>query len=71
MCELLLKHNGRPKSPLIRQKYEMVRKCLMSDCYFPLWSIQVIVHVCLSELLTESYTPSAFKFNLREAVTVY
>ena len=32
MCKLLL----RPNSPLIRQKHEMIRKCLTSDCYFPL-----------------------------------
>ena len=34
MCKLLLRHNGRPNSPLIRQKHEMIRKCLTSGCYF-------------------------------------
>ena len=36
MCELLLRHNGRPNSLLIRQKHEMIRKCPMSNCYFQL-----------------------------------
>ena len=43
MCELLLRHNGRP---LIRQKHEMIRKCLMSDCYFSLWYF-LIIRTCI------------------------
>ena len=39
MYKLLFRHNGRPNSPLIRQKHEMIRKCLTFDCYFPLWSL--------------------------------
>ena len=36
MFTFLFRHNGRSNSSLIRQKHEMVRKCQMSDCYFPL-----------------------------------
>ena len=59
MCKLLLRRNGRPNSPLIRQKYEMIRKCLMSDCYF-------LLCVCVSKSIWADYGLKVFGEGGRE-----
>ena len=49
---------GRPNSSLIRQKHEMIRKCLMSDCYFPLCTQTHTQHVYMQACLLITTRPS-------------
>ena len=70
MCKLLLIHNGRPNSPSITQKHEMIRKCPMSDRYFrsgTYKSVRVHTH---THTLTHSYTHN-IKNNIQCTCTYY